>query len=559
MASPFVPPLDSTPGSSPQHTPLPPVIPGPPGGPPPGAAPPWAQTPHTPAAYPAAAPPMYPPGYPPYGYGGPPPATPYMGAGYGQPPPPGPPPPARGGWGAGWPPPEPPRSHGWSADPGPHRPPGVSEDYVGYPPQSFTSPWAAQPPLPGGWGAPPPPAAPPPHAGGYGYRAQPMSSAYTPYGGSWGATPAAPYGAFPHDPYGGPPPGTPWAGGPAPVMPPPPIPPAPGPPAAPRGHTGDRVDKFAAGPHCALYYLLSCLRRLIRPPADGPVLNPLLLKVTNATLELHPLLQPPPDDPADRPHLRWNMTFPTSHCQKSTDRPNESWMRGRGDPATFPRLSELRLIPDKTAWTITVRAADPALGVTCGEVIEVIKEDMYKFTGRPDYEALSRAERHAVARAYAGNRAPAPGVVGGALGEGMRRFDFLGANRMFGGLEMEANTQRTAGLPAVFILKCAQPLRAEMEAHEAVSRRIEEEAREREEREERLARIRESRASEAGSRAGSHASTSRAGSRAGEPRTTSRSTLSATGSRAGSRAHSRTSSRHLASVTSTSDEDSSSD
>ncbi|KAL1746494.1 hypothetical protein HDZ31DRAFT_62165 [Schizophyllum fasciatum] len=543
MASPFVPPLDSTPGSSPQHTPLPPVIPGPPGDPRAGAAPPWAHTPHTPAAYPAAAPPMYPPQYPPYGYGAPPPATPYMG-GYGAPPPG--PPPGRGGWGAGWgpPPPEPPRTAGgWSADPGPHRPPGVSEDYVGYPPQSFTSPWAAAPQLPGGWGAPPgPPPGPPPHAGPYGYRAQPMGSAYTPYGPGWGASPAAaPYPPYGHDPYGGPPPGTPWAGGPPANLAPPPMPPAPG-PSLPRGHAGDRVGKFASGPHY------------------GPVLTPLLLKVTNAALELNPILMPPPDDPNERQHLRWNMTFPTSHCQRSDDNPNASWMRGRNEPATFPRLTELRLVPDKTPWPLTVRAADPALGVTAGEVIEALKEDMYRFTARADYEALARAERHAVGRAYAANRAPAPGVVGGALGEGMRRFDFLGAHRMFGGLEVDAGGARTAGLPAVFVLRCAQPLRQEIEAHEAVSRRIEEEARERQERlerEERLERIRASRAAE--SHAGSHAGSTRAGSRAGESRAGSRATLSVSGSRAGSRAHSRTSSRRLASVTSTSDEDSSSD
>ena len=49
------------------------------------------------------------------------------------------------------------------------------------------------------------------------------------------------------------------------------------------------------------------------------MLEPFLVKVVNARLELNPLLAPPPDDDRSRPYLKWNMLFPTAQCRKSTD------------------------------------------------------------------------------------------------------------------------------------------------------------------------------------------------------------------------------------------------
>ncbi|KAJ7184506.1 hypothetical protein C8R46DRAFT_461921 [Mycena filopes] len=216
------------------------------------------------------------------------------------------------------------------------------------------------------------------------------------------------------------------------------------------GQVGDRVGQFEAGPHY------------------GPVLEPFLIRAVRAHLRLNPLLQPVPDSAAATtpPYLKWNMLFPSNQCQRSDEAVHMSWSNGRQQPATFPRVTYLRLVSDAFPWAIDIIARNRDIGVTCGELVDYLSRDMYRLTSQAEYEGLPSARKRIVAEAYRHNRSRANGVPGGQLNPGMLRLDWLGQDTMFGGVrENERVVRRICGdvLPCTFELVCMRryPMTAE--------------------------------------------------------------------------------------------------
>ena len=201
---------------------------------------------------------------------------------------------------------------------------------------------------------------------------------------------------------------------------------------------------------------------------DGPVLTPFLAGVVNADMKLNPLITPLPDDGSDKPHLRWNMLYTSNYCQRSDDKPHISWSKGREAPATFPRVTSLRVITDLMPWTIQVVAHNPAVGVTCGEVIDTISDCLYHMASASDYNSLANQRQRMVSESYHYNRSVAADVPGGRLKHGMMRLDFLCKHSMFGGVELNNDVVRRVtgiALPCVFVLRCLKrPVLTESEA-----------------------------------------------------------------------------------------------
>ncbi|TFK34908.1 hypothetical protein BDQ12DRAFT_334942 [Crucibulum laeve] len=423
--TPFIPPLYS-PEAPPVH---PPLVPSPNG--PPQNLPAWATTPANSAQYPV---------YPSSPYSGVP-FIPNM-----QP----------AGTPGVFPGAFPPSGRGGTQAP---LPGGFSSDYAGYPGFAST-PYGGHAGLPPGWPTPNGPASAP---------LQP------PGGMPWGPPGAAPvrppYPSFQHPMSAGGHPGlgfnTPWPGipgyntpGPAPMDPwgihaggmaPAPHPgwPAgaqPAPPQAPlhrsEADMADRIDHFSTGDHY------------------GPVLEPFLARVVRADVRINPLLQPP-DESSDSPFLEWNMLFPSNNVHRSNDPTHVSWANGRGAPATFPRVTSLRIVSETIPWMITVTAQHPNVGVTCGEVIEGISHDLNRMCGQPEFDTFPVQTKRVVGEAYKHNRSRAYGAPGGILGDGLRRLDFLGQHTLFGGIESnERLVRRVCGdaLPCTFVLKCTHRL-----------------------------------------------------------------------------------------------------
>ncbi|KAH7890058.1 hypothetical protein F5I97DRAFT_1800824 [Phlebopus sp. FC_14] len=231
------------------------------------------------------------------------------------------------------------------------------------------------------------------------------------------------------NPYAG---ATPWV---HPTNPPPPAPAPPSGDPAGRLHA-DQIDPFAEGPHY------------------GPVLEPFLAKVVGASIRLNPLLAPPSDLQED--YLRWNMLFHTSNCYRTTES-RRSWIKGRKAPATHPRLSHIRLVSRSFPWMIHVRARDPRIGVTCGEVLDSISSYLHGDVAKKEYESVSPHKKRVIWTAYQHHRSTDPNVPGGGLGESLKRLDWLGLDSRFGGVVINSGIVRELCgdvLPCTFELKC---------------------------------------------------------------------------------------------------------
>jgi hypothetical protein len=190
-------------------------------------------------------------------------------------------------------------------------------------------------------------------------------------------------------------------------------------------------------------------------------------------------MQPLPDS-GGQPYLKWNMLFPSNQCQRSDDPVHMSWSNGRHEPATFPRITFVRLVSEAFPWVINITARNREIGVTCGDLIDYISRDMYHLTGQAEYEALPSAKKRIVGEAYRHNRSRAHGVPGGQLNPGMLRLDWLGLDTMFGGIrENDRLVRRVCGdvLPCTFELVCVRryPMTAEeIRNQEAMQRNLSE-------------------------------------------------------------------------------------
>lgn len=377
------------------------------------------------------------------------------------------------------PPAGPPPSHA----PGPqHYPPGVSSDWIGpqpgqQPPAAYGTPYGAPPPgmVPSPWSNPMNMSTPYGSFAAYGQPLPPTNQQGPPGGGPYAQAPPPahpPHGFAPQYATPGPqfamPHGYPMAYAtpawvPAPMAyaaPGPPPPAAPMPPRQPerltRAERYDKIGHFAAGPHY------------------GPVLDPMLIKAVGAKLEINPLLMPLGDDD-ERPHLRWNMLFSTAHCHRSTDPTHRSWSNGRQEPATFPRITNLRLVSNVFPWILDVKATSPAVGVTCGDVIEQLSDHLQRRLRKEDYEGATGAKRRAIRDAYHYNRSRNAGVPGGQLGDGLKALDWLGPQTMFGGALVNESLVRdrfNVVIPCMLELVCIErPIIADDEPEEPRSAR----------------------------------------------------------------------------------------
>ena len=221
----------------------------------------------------------------------------------------------------------------------------------------------------------------------------------------------------------------------------------------------------------------------------------MLIPRVKAKVEINPLLQPP-NDGLDRDFIKWNMLFPTGNCQRSSDRPGRSWYNGRDAPATWPRVTQIRLISRSFPWSIDVPASDARVGVTCGDVIEAIHTSMYNRLLQQQFDHASRTQKRLLSESFYHNRSTAHGVPGGKLQQTLLKCDWLGQDTMFGGIVEDDRLVREMwrdAIPCTFELKCVKryPM-TEAEIRE-------QEARERDEEE----RVRRRSRSRATSRAGS--------------------------------------------------------
>ncbi|KAH8110618.1 hypothetical protein DFH11DRAFT_1514099 [Phellopilus nigrolimitatus] len=198
----------------------------------------------------------------------------------------------------------------------------------------------------------------------------------------------------------------------------------------------------------------------------GPVLDPLHAGVVNCKPKVNPLIAPAPEDRNKRDYLTWNMLFSSAFVHRSNEPAHQSWISGRDAPATFPRLSSLRIISRRFPWFVDVHARNPGIGVTCGDAIDTLAAFFMTQTPGKEYEVCSRADQMRISTAYHHNRSMADNVPGGRLGSGLRRCDWLGEQTMFDGIEADQEYVRERlslsrsqrDMPCIFVLNCEKRL-----------------------------------------------------------------------------------------------------
>lgn len=154
----------------------------------------------------------------------------------------------------------------------------------------------------------------------------------------------------------------------------------------------------------------------------------------NLTLEINPLLLPPPEDHASRPFLKYNLLFPVSSTHRSDDAPSRSWTKGRHAPATFPRVSSLLLISHEFPWVIPIDATVSLRGVTCHDVLTQLHEALKAKLSKSLWRRLTPNKQRELGDRYHRNRSTWSGAPGGDLGSGIRRVDYLNDKVIWDGL-----------------------------------------------------------------------------------------------------------------------------
>ncbi|SRR5258707_767478 len=167
------------------------------------------------------------------------------------------------------------------------------------------------------------------------------------------------------------------------------------------------------------------------PVSDGIVLDTLKFDILKPSVVVHALLGPTPETPTHAT-LVFDLLWPPSMIHLSTEHPSRSWMSGRSDPATFPRLSHVRLISPHFPWMIDVKNN---AGVTCGDVAQRISSFILQRVDKSEWDPLSQEDKAEIGNSYNWNRSTARGAPGGAyLPKGLTRVDFLGKRTRFAGI-----------------------------------------------------------------------------------------------------------------------------
>ncbi len=146
------------------------------------------------------------------------------------------------------------------------------------------------------------------------------------------------------------------------------------------------------------------------PVSDGIVLDTLKFDILKPSVVVHALLGPTPETPTHAT-LVFDLLWPPSMIHLSTEHPSRSWMSGRSDPATFPRLSHVRLISPHFPWMIDVKNN---AGVTCGDVAQRISSFMLQRVDKSEWDPLSQEDKAEIGNSYNWNRSTARGAPGGA-------------------------------------------------------------------------------------------------------------------------------------------------
>jgi hypothetical protein len=159
--------------------------------------------------------------------------------------------------------------------------------------------------------------------------------------------------------------------------------------------------------------------------------------------------------------MTWNTLYPGSYARLPHDPSGESWFEKRIEPATFPRMSIIRIISRTFPWMIEIKGEDSEAAVTCRDVVEQLHKFFCVLLGPIEMDDVTAEHRKAMSAASRANRLQEIPAEIFKDSIGMRRIDWLCKNTMFEGLEEDKEyiTERLSEfVPGTFVLRCGASL-----------------------------------------------------------------------------------------------------
>lgn len=146
------------------------------------------------------------------------------------------------------------------------------------------------------------------------------------------------------------------------------------------------------------------------------------------------------------------MLFPSPYREKAQTNSSD-------EPATFSRVSHLRIVSRHFPWHLSVRAVNASIGVTCADVVDQLSNFLNMAMLKEEYDAQGLQGKARILEAYDLNRGSAPAAPGSRLGKDILRLDWLGRDTVFDGLQEEEGYVRehAGGLSCTFVLDCRIP------------------------------------------------------------------------------------------------------
>jgi hypothetical protein len=167
------------------------------------------------------------------------------------------------------------------------------------------------------------------------------------------------------------------------------------------------------------------------------------------------------------------MRFPLGTCRRSVgEKRHRAWHKGRDEPATFPRVSSLRLVMRGMLETCAVTASQEHIGVTCGDVMDAIARFMHLYTTKDRVKHLPQERQQKLFSQYRFNRKVGPDSPGAHLPEGVTICDWLLEKSMFGGIVEDAiGTYEAIGayMSCVFVLRHEAPFADALDPADAMA------------------------------------------------------------------------------------------
>lgn len=169
------------------------------------------------------------------------------------------------------------------------------------------------------------------------------------------------------------------------------------------------------------------------------------------------MLSTPSPEVVDSPAVAWNILYPGSYARRPDDPSGESWFIARAEPATFPRMSGIRIISRAFPWMIDIKSEAAGKAITCRDVLDQLHNYLGTLLSPLEMDDVTLEHRSAMSAAYRASRSHQIVSQEYKDSPGMRKIDWLCKTTVFEGIEEDKDyivDRLSVFVPGTFVLRC---------------------------------------------------------------------------------------------------------